>query len=157
MKRILEYINAALLFVIFASVMTQVLGRGVLKIPVPWTDEATRYTYVVLVFLGAALALRDTEGSHITVDIVTMLLPTKIKKILRIASNVCMLFFVVTMTAGALQNTKWTWKSSLATISWVSLGYIYIAIALSGVLMIVYIILNIIDDIRGFIKAERSS
>ena len=44
----------------------QVLFRYVLKISVPWTEELARILFIMTMFLGIAIAIREDE--HIIVD-----------------------------------------------------------------------------------------
>jgi TRAP-type C4-dicarboxylate transport system permease small subunit len=146
-KKTIEYFNAILLFVIFAILIIEIVCRGILRVPISWTDELSRSIYIVLVFLGASAALRDR--SHITVDILTQLLPERVKRIFRIISFLVMIPFIVVMVWGAAENVRRYWNSVISTVGWFKVGHLYLAVALSGVLMIFYIILNLVDDIRN--------
>ncbi len=53
-------------------IMWQVITRFVLKISVPWTDEAARYLWVTIIFLGAGAAV--TDNAHIEINIIGSLL-----------------------------------------------------------------------------------
>jgi TRAP-type C4-dicarboxylate transport system permease small subunit len=154
-KRIIEYITAVLLFVIFATLIIEMLCRGVLRVPVSWTDELARSVYIVLVFLGASAALRDR--AHITVDIVTQLLPETGKRIFRIISSFAMIPFIVVMIIGAAENVRRYWNSVVSTVGWLKVGHLYLTVVISGVLMIFYIVLNLIDDIRNRTKTTKTS
>jgi len=156
MKRIIEWVNAILLFMIFAIISAEILFRGVLRIPIAWTDELSRSVYIVLVFLGASTALRDR--SHITVDILTKVLPESAKRVLRIISSLLMFPFIVVMVLGAVENIPRFWTIAIATVRWLKMGYLYLVVVVSGVLMMFYIVLNTIDDIRNIkAKTEKTS
>jgi TRAP-type C4-dicarboxylate transport system permease small subunit len=144
MKRIIEYVNAVLLFVIFAVILAAIVCRGILNVSISWPDELSRAVYTVMVFLGAATALRDR--SHITVDIVTGQLPPKYKRVFRTAASLAMLPFIGVMVAGAAENVQRYWKSVVSTVGWLKLGHLYLAVAASGVLMLFYIVLNLLDE-----------
>ena len=150
MKRIIEWINAILLFMIFAIIVMEILFRGVLRIPISWTDELSRSVYIIMVFLGASLALRDR--SHITVDIVIRLIPESAKLVLRIISSLLMFPFIVFMVLGAVESMRRFWTIAIATVRWLTMGHLYLIVVISGVLMIFYIALNMIDDIRSIKK-----
>jgi TRAP-type C4-dicarboxylate transport system permease small subunit len=147
MKRIIEYFDAILLFCILFIIILEVVCRGVLHVPVSFTDELSRSIYIIMVFLGASAALRDR--AHVTVDIVTNIVPEKAKRILRIVSAIFMIPFIVAMTFGAFEDVMRYWASVISTVGWLKVGYLYLGVAVSGILMIFYIILNLIDDIRN--------
>ena len=50
----------------------QVVSRFVLNLSVPWTDEASRYLWITLCFIGAGAAL--SEGAHVEINIVASFL-----------------------------------------------------------------------------------
>lgn len=50
----------------------QVVSRFVLNISVPWTDEASRYLWITLCFIGAGAAI--SEGAHVEINIMASLL-----------------------------------------------------------------------------------
>jgi TRAP-type C4-dicarboxylate transport system permease small subunit len=64
---LLSQATAALMFLIIFLTFVQVLLRYVFSNPVAWIEEMSRYLFVWIVFLGAALAFR--RGEHIQVDI----------------------------------------------------------------------------------------
>jgi TRAP-type C4-dicarboxylate transport system permease small subunit len=135
------------LFSILFIIVLAIVCRGILHIPVSFTDELSRSVYIIMVFLGASVALRDR--SHVTVDIVTNIVPEKVKRILRIVSAILTIPFIVAMTIGATEDVMRYWTSVISTVGWLKVGYLYLGVAISGVLMIFYIILNLIDDIRN--------
>jgi TRAP-type C4-dicarboxylate transport system permease small subunit len=151
-KRIIEYINAALLFGIFAIMIIEITCRGILSVPVSWTDELSRSVYIILVFLGASLALRDR--SHVTVDILIQIIPEWAKRVLRIVSSIMMIPFAALMTMGAAENVTRYWTSVISTVGWLKVGHLYLSVAISGVLMIFYLVLNLYDDIRNTKKTR---
>ncbi len=67
MKRRLELANAVILFLMFLITFFQVVSRVVLSTSSVWSEELARLTYVVMVFLGAALLVRDDGLIRVTV------------------------------------------------------------------------------------------
>ena len=55
-----------------ACMIWQVVSRFVLNISVPWTDEASRYLWITLCFIGAGAAL--SENDHVEINIIASLL-----------------------------------------------------------------------------------
>jgi TRAP-type C4-dicarboxylate transport system permease small subunit len=54
----------AILVVVLLQVSSRLLGH-----PVPWTEEATRYLFVWMIFLGLAGGFRNAEAARVTVMI----------------------------------------------------------------------------------------
>lgn len=63
----------------------QVLCRFVLKIPVSWSEEVARLSFVWMIFLGSALGVR--EGSHLSLEILTAALPERLQRYMKILMN----------------------------------------------------------------------
>jgi len=147
MKRRLEQINAVILFLMFLITFFQVISRVVLNTSSVWSEEVARLTYVVMVFLGAALLVRD--DGLIRVTVLMDRVGKRTGKIFRILTDVCCVPFVVVMTWGAWTNARVNWTTYAPTVEWLSFGYVYLAIFLSGLLMLWYLLGNLIRDTRS--------
>jgi len=147
MKRRLEQINATILFLMFLITFFQVLSRVVFAASSVWSEEVARLTYVVMVFLGAALLVRD--DGLIRVTVLTDRVGKRTGKIFRILTDLFCVPFVVIMTWGALTNARANWTTYAPTVEWLSFGYVYLAIFLSGLLMLWYLVGNLIRDTRS--------
>ena len=149
-------VNGVLEFIIFASIMLQILCREVFAVPVSWTDDWCRVVYACVVFLGATLGLRE-EGAHITVDIVIMLLRPRPKQIMKIIACFLMLPIIVTFTIGAFQSTVLYWNSVITTILWLRRGWLYLFIAICGCFMFIFTIMNAVDAIKALQKKPETA
>jgi TRAP-type transport system small permease protein len=84
-----ETLAALLLVFTFAVIALQIVTRFVFHDPLFWTEEAARYAFVWIVALGAAAGV--TSRSHITMDIVPMMLPPRTRLVLRIVLDLMVL------------------------------------------------------------------
>jgi TRAP-type C4-dicarboxylate transport system permease small subunit len=150
-KRFFEGINGIFQFIIYGTIVLQIVCRNFLRVPVSWTDDWSRVVYMCLVFLGATLALRD-EGAHISVDIVIMLLPQRAKQVMKIISCIAMLPIIVVYTIGAFQGMVLYWNSVVNTVKWLTRGELYLYMAVCGCFMFILVIWNTVDAIRIFIQ-----
>ena len=63
-----ETVLASTLFIIaLLFLFIQVLSRFIFKIPIPWSEELIRYSFVTFVFLGSAIATYDNASIEINV------------------------------------------------------------------------------------------
>jgi TRAP-type C4-dicarboxylate transport system permease small subunit len=131
----------------FLITFFQVVSRVVLETSSVWSEELARLTYVVMVFLGAALLVRD--DGLIRVTVLTDRVGKRTGKIFRILTDLFCVPFVVVMTWGAWTNSRANWTTYAPTIDWLSFGYVYLAIVLSGLLMLWYLVGNLIRDTRS--------
>ena len=147
MKKRLEQINAAILFLMFLITFFQVVSRVVLATSSVWSEELARLTYVVMVFLGAALLVRD--DGLIRVTVLMDRVGKRAGRIFRIVTDVFCVPFVAVMTWGAWTNARANLITYAPTIDWLSFGYVYLAIFVSGLLMLWYLVGNLIRDTRA--------
>ncbi|HSB69165.1 MAG TPA: TRAP transporter small permease [Candidatus Methylomirabilis sp.] len=146
MKRHLERFNAFLLCIMFLTTLFQVVARVILGVSSVWSEELARFLYVWLVFLGAALLIRDDE--HIRVGVLTDRMGKRAGSMLRILTILLTLPFVGVLTWGAWTNTWLNWGTYAPTLDWLRIGYIYLMIWLSGLLMLWYLTANFLRQAR---------
>lgn len=95
--KICRHIISYLMLLISIVLFIQVVARFVFSTGTFWTDELARFSLVWLVFLGAAVAIRDR--SLINVDILENLFPswTKFLKFFQVIASLifCILLFKV--------------------------------------------------------------
>ncbi len=153
MKKMLEWLNGLILFIMLLATVIQIVFRSILKLPTSWSVELTQYLFVLIVFVGATALMKDEN--HIQITVVIDRLPTKAKKIFRIITRLLILPFVIIMTWGAYMNMTSTWNAVLPTVSWIRIGYIYFAIFLCGIIMLWYLGVNLICELKGSITVEK--
>lgn len=52
-------------FAIILTVLLQIIGR-ILGNPAPWTEEATRFIFIWMIFLGIGIGFRQAESARVT-------------------------------------------------------------------------------------------
>ena len=72
---------SAMTILVFLSVIL----RYCFAISFRWSDELTRYIFIYIVFLGIPIAYR--HGDHVVIEIVTRLLPERIRRWLPIPTH----------------------------------------------------------------------
>lgn len=88
-----RWVLVTIFSLMIAVTFAQVIFRYVVRSPLPWSEELARYCFVWIVFLGATLGLE--RGVHIGVDILTILLPSRIQRWLAAVNEVLILGFVL--------------------------------------------------------------
>lgn len=64
--KIFDFLITFILFALFAIVIVQIVGRIIGK-PVSWTEEASRFLFIWMMFIGLAVSFRRAESSRVTV------------------------------------------------------------------------------------------
>lgn len=153
MKRTLEYLAGVLLFFMFLTTFFQVISRT-FNISAVWSEELARLTYVWMVFLGAAVLIKDDGLIRVTV-LVDRIGP-RTARALRIVTDLLIVPFLAVITWGAWTNTVLNWKTFAPTVDWLRMGYVYLVIVFAGLAMLWYQLANIVDLVRStFSRAER--
>ncbi|HEX9898836.1 MAG TPA: TRAP transporter small permease [Candidatus Methylomirabilis sp.] len=129
MIRRLAAVFESLAMVFLAGVLTtvtlQVFFRYVAGIVAPWTEEATRYLGIWMVFMGATAAM--AQGSHIAVTVLVERLPEWIQAVIRRLSWTLLLLFSGIVLLGSLQLIRLNWEQQAVTFP-VSVAALYLAL-----------------------------
>ena len=70
-------ITGAMLLLVLMGVL-QILFRFVLNFSLSWTEELSRYLFILMVSHGASLALK--RSNHVRVELIDIYVKSKIKK-----------------------------------------------------------------------------
>ena len=100
-------LNLLLLGIMLAIIALQVAFRNVLKIPMPWVEEASVYMMVALALYGAVFVLH--EKAHLRVDRLIEYFPPKLKALVEI--------ILMLMQAAFMLAVVWYSQDSLAQAS----------------------------------------
>lgn len=128
----------------FVIMLLQVLSRYVLKIGMPWTDEAARFLFLWSTFLGAAIAQRS--NSHIRVSILTDRLRGKVKQIFVIAASSIEAVVSIIIVIGTILMMKKTYGILASSIP-IGYSWIYLSLALGVSIIVVLLLTDIVKKI----------
>ena len=123
----------------------QVLFRYVLQISVPWTEELARILFILTMFLGIAIAIRERE--HIVVDFLFKRLPQKPHAVGLMIYNTAIFIFLCFLARGTIAMTKMTWESYMIALDWVRTGYLYLGEFIAILIMMLYVLLSIAENV----------
>jgi TRAP-type transport system small permease protein len=141
MKKVIESINAVVLLFMFLIVILSMTFRVVIQIPASWTEELAQYTLIFLVFIGSTALMAD--DGHIRITILVDRLGKGPRLILNVICRLLMLPFIVMFTMGAYKNMRMNWGVELPTVEWMTMGYMYLVLFLSGLVMTLYVLANL--------------
>ena len=124
----------------------QVLFRYVLKISVPWTEELARILFIMTMFLGIAIAIREDE--HIVVDFLFKKMNRRLQAFGQILYNLAIFILLCFLARGTLTMTKMNWESYMIALDWVRTGYLYFIEFIAILLMMLYVVQKMIGNIK---------
>jgi len=130
----LQAVVAGILFTsIIVLTFMNVIVRYFLSGSLPWADEVARLTFIVFGFLAAAIAV--ASRSHLAVDAIVTRLPPRSRSAVDALATLCALgLFGLLMVGGWIQASNNFVQLSPALQ--LPLGYIYLGIPASAVLML---------------------
>jgi TRAP-type C4-dicarboxylate transport system permease small subunit len=130
------------------NVLWQVFTRFVLRDPSSFTEELARYLLIWVGLLGASYAAG--KKMHLAIDVVLQALKKKTKIWTEILIQVFILlfsFFVMVIGGLRLVTITLTLNQISAALR-IKLGYVYLVLPLSGLLIMFYAVVFIIEKYR---------
>lgn len=108
LNRIFAYLGIVCLLCLMAVISVDVLLRYVFNEPLQWADEFAAYFLSGIVFFALAYTLQ--ENAHIKVDIITAILPERVRGWLAVAVHVIGTFFAILLLMGAYARVHSFWR-----------------------------------------------
>ena len=147
LNRILEFLAAISFLVMVVLPCWQVFTRYVLQNPSSWSEELVSYMFAWMALLGASIVVG--ERGHMNIPIVVERMGKGAQLFFSIFSEVvACVFAAVILVMGGVQITSLAMGQMTSSLG-VAVGIFYIVLPLSGVLNVVYTILNIYDILKG--------
>ena len=142
---LLEWFLVTLMGVMVLNVLWQVFTRFVLRDPSSYTEELARYLLIWVGLFGAAYCV--SKRMHLSIDVLTERLRGRAK----VASDLFIYgavfaFALLAMVIGGLRLVYITLTlNQVSAALQVKLGYVYLALPLSGVLILFYSVAGMIE------------
>jgi len=141
-------------FLLVASVSTQVFSRYVLNHPLPKFFELSIYSFVWVIYLGAALAKRYNK--HIRFDIINKKLSEKTRSIIDIFFDLVTIVVFLFLLVPSIRYTIWNYrvKASALRVPWT---YLLLCFPIFIILIIIHNASSIMQNIRFLTGGEIQS
>ncbi len=156
LDRILITVQKVLLIICTAAmtllIIWQVIARRVLMLSTPYAEELARLAIVWCIFIGAALAVRFDD--HAKMDVILRKLSIVPQTILRVLISVLIIVFAFVVVKYGMEITANAWSDRTTSLQYPN-GLFYLPAALSGILMLVYSLANIVKAFIGIKGKEK--
>ena len=139
---------------IIMTVLTcyQVITRYILGNPSSWSEELVSYLFAWMALLGASLVCG--ERGHMNIPLLVDKVNPGAKKALCIFAELVAAGFAATILVyGGAQITKLAMGQMTSSLG-VAIGVFYVVLPLSGVLNVIYSIMNIVEILNGTINLD---
>jgi TRAP-type C4-dicarboxylate transport system permease small subunit len=149
LNRLLGGAIALLLAGMVVNVVWQVFTRFVLRTPSSYTEELARYAMIWLGLLGAAYCAG--KRSHLALDLLQQRLHGASRRALDLLIHGCLLGFALAVMVGGGGRLVWIilQLGQTSAALQVKLGYVYLAVPVSGLLIAAYALMDLATAWRG--------
>lgn len=139
--------------VMTVMIFLQVLYRYVLGESLSFSEELARYMFIWSVAMGSALALKTR--SHIGVELLVERLPKSLGTPAKIVACMISLVFYGMLVWYGFDMVLETMDQDSAALE-LPMGYVYLAVPLSAIVLFICEIKNVLDDLFGAQGADES-
>ncbi len=149
LNKVLEVFLVFLMAVLVLDVLWQVFSRYLLTSPSSFTDELAGFLLIWVGVLGAAYVAGRKE--HLAIDILVQRSPpARQRLLLYLIHSLVFLFALSVMVTGGLvlMYTRFVLQVKSAALQ-LPLGYVYIVLPISGLIIMYYEVLHIIHIKRS--------
>ncbi len=141
LNRGIEFLLIALMGGLTIVVLWQVIARYIMTNPSSWTEELARFMLVWVSILGAAYVSGRRE--HIAIDILQQRMKPERKRKFQVFIDIIIILFAFFVFVLGGSNLVEITLHQISSAMRIPLGYVYAIIPFSGVLIIIYALLDI--------------
>jgi len=145
-NKALSLICQLLFLLILIIVIVGVFYRYVLRSPLGWTTEVSRYLLVWGGLLAISIVLY--EKNHIAINFILNSLPEKLRLVLNIVFRVLIAYFFYILIYYGIQMSERALTQSIPTLN-ISVFWVFVAIPVTSFISLVQLILTSLSDIPG--------
>ena len=148
------HLQGWLVFLLMLMVLVEVLTRYILQSPLSIADEMGGYLLVTITFLGLGYTWK--ENGHVRVELVTNLLPEKIRTPLRFFTLIVATIFCIPMIAGSYNLIQDSLLFEARSGSWMRTPLVYpqSLLLVGSLLLMLQLVAEVIKAIMAFNHAK---
>lgn len=155
-RKILDTILSVLAGVSFTAMVLltcwQVFTRYILGNPSSWSEELVAYLFAWMALLGASIVVG--ERGHMNIPLLVEKVNPGMRKALCILAEVIAAVFAASILVyGGIKITSLAMGQMTSSLG-VAMGVFYTVMPISGVLNVIYSIINIVDILNGNINLD---
>ncbi len=152
-ERLIKILCQLFISIIVVVIFYAVVMRYVFRHPPAWSEELSRFVFIWMIMFGAVLATR--EQSHIQVTFLVDLLPKRMRLFFSAFVHLLMIGFCWVMIQQGMKIYPIVAQASSPSFG-ISMGWLYLSIPVSGVLMGIFILEIMVRSIVERVNAGSS-
>ena len=150
--RLIAAFSVAVMVALVVCVVWQVFSRYVLNQPSTLTDELARFLMIWVGLLGAAYTVGAQR--HLAIDLLAMSITPRKQKMLVINLLIFIFSGAVIVTGGVKLIAKTLATSQVSAAMQIPMGYVYLILPLTGIIMMFYALWFITNGLRSLKQPE---
>lgn len=154
LNKVLEFICCTLLGLMTIFATWQVASRYLFNNPSTVTEELVLICFVWMGLLGAAYVFGKQEHMRMSF-LVDKFSEKNQDKMKLVAEVIVIIFALLVLVFGGLKMSQLSMGQSSSSLQ-IPMGYVYLALPLSGVITVVYNVLNIHDLVKNITNAQKT-
>ena len=146
-KNILLDYEIKIIFILMALLLLLVVIEVILrylKLPLYWSEEASRYIFFWMVMLAVAIGIE--KKTHFHVDIIDRFINKKYRKLLYILSNIVIMLFVIVLFYEGIKLSIYS-KGAISPSFAMRMYYVYLIIPVAALLMLFHLFIQIYESL----------
>lgn len=151
---ILDILCVAIIVIMFAVVMLQVISRYVFNNVVMWSDEMAKFLLIYSTMFGAVLA--EKGGKNVKFEFVVEKLPRTPKLVVVVIRDLLIVAFYILMVVYGIKLSMQAHFMRGVALQAVRWSYIYITIPISFSILLYMHIKNSKKELTGILQSEKS-
>lgn len=140
-----EIIASSLVWAILFCIIIQVIFRYLIRKPLMWPEELSRYLLIWMVFMGAAILAKT--GKHVRVEFFVQLIPKPIQQGINLLIDIVISISLLTVIYGAWIPLK-EFVHLLSPSIQLPLILVFVVAPLSSLLMFIHYLKATMVDLR---------
>lgn len=155
LSKIETAICCTLIVVMSCTIFLQIICRF-FKMPLIWSEELSRFMFIWLIYISVCISTR--RETHLSVDILPMVVHGSGKTIVKIISNIlCLCFFVFVTYYGIDVIQKLINRSQLSAAMGVNMIWAYLGPYAGAIIASLHYIILIMREIGELVDLHRSN
>lgn len=146
-RKIFSVLGGVSLAGVFIIVFVQVIQRYVFQLSMPWASDVIQILFTYSVFLGMAIGIFNK--SHLNVDVLVEGFSTKGKRWFGLLTNVVVIVFLSSVFIYSIRFVMDNMDQNMTYVQ-VPMSLTYAAIPLTVAFMLIYLVLDLIQQIKNF-------
>lgn len=147
------FLSVILSVVMITVTLMIIIWRYALNAPLTWGEEAARYLTIWFIYVGVCVAAK--RGSHLGVEAFTLMMPPKIRKIVKWISDLFnILAFSFLAYCGFRMAVQYASTKQVSTMMRIPMVVVFCIVPIGLIVSVYHYICRMIDNIKAANDSE---